>query len=326
MIRTRQLVSDLNEVPVTWIFETYLNLTEKLDGQDIKMRSIFSGKDKDPSMFVYFKDGKYKFKDFSSGLQGDHMTLVQKLFNIKFGEAAIKVISDYNTFLLYNKQYTVTKFKVRDKYKVASVENRTWTSFDKEYWNKYKISSKLLELYNVKPIHKFTLQKDDNYIEISGLRMYGYYRSNGDLYKIYQPMSDKRFFKVKDYIQGTDQLTYKAKYLVICSSMKDLLTFYKLGFTNAECIAPDSENTMIGSNVIEKLKQKYKAICTLFDNDEAGVKAMLKYKEKYDIPFAHLKLEKDLSDCVESHGLRTTREHLYPILTRALTGTIKHLP
>ena len=49
MIRTTQLVSDLNEVPETWIFEYYLNLTEKLDGQDIKMTSIFNSKDKEPS-------------------------------------------------------------------------------------------------------------------------------------------------------------------------------------------------------------------------------------------------------------------------------------
>lgn len=327
MIRTRQLVSDLNEVPETWIFEYYLNLSEKLTGQDIKMTSIFNSKDKEPSMFIYFKNNVYKFKDFSSGLQGDGMNLVKEMFGIKFGEAALKVIGDYNNYLLDHKQYDVSQFKVRNKFKVQSYVNREWTSSDQNYWSKYKIGSKILDHYNVKPIKSFVLEKDkDDYFEITGLRMYGYYRNNGELYKIYQPLSDKRFFKVQDYIQGVDQLTYDKKYLVICSSMKDLLAFHKLGFTNAECIAPDSENTMIPKHVILKLKESYDAVCTLFDNDEAGIKAMLKYKEKYNVPFAHLKLEKDVSDCIESHGLNTTREHLYPILTKALTGTIKHLP
>tara|TARA_R110001632_G_scaffold62175_4_gene149533 strand:- start:262 stop:1242 length:981 start_codon:yes stop_codon:yes gene_type:complete len=326
MIRTRQLVSDLTDVPDTWVFEYYLNLGEKLNGQDFRMHSVFNSKDNDPSMFIYYKDGKYKFKDFSSGNQGDCLSLVKALFNLNFGEAALKVINDYNSYLLNNKSYKISEFKIRNKFQVASSVNRQWTNFDKQYWNKYKIGSKLLDSYNVKPIASFVLQKDDDYFVIEGLRMYGYYKNNGDLYKIYQPLSDKRFFKVKDYIQGIEQLTYDKPYLVICSSLKDVMAFRKLDFKNAEVIAPDSENTMIPEKTFTDLTSKYKAVCTLFDNDEAGIKAMLKYKEKYNISLAHLKLEKDLSDSIESHGIDTTREHLYPILTKALTGTIKHLP
>ena len=82
-----------------------------------------------------------------------------------------------------------------------------------------------------------------------------------------------KFFKAADYIQGVDQLTFEKDYLVICSSLKDLLTFHNLGFTNAECIAPDSENTLIPERIIVGLKERYKNICTLFDNDEAGIRA-----------------------------------------------------
>ena len=68
---------------------------------------------------------------------------------------------------------------------------------------------------------------------------------------------------------------------------------------------------------------RYEAVCTLFDNDEAGLKAMGKYKDKYGIECVRLQLEKDLSDSVRDHGLDNTRLQLYPLLTKALTGKVK---
>ena len=41
MINTTSLISDLTQIPKEWAFEFYLNLNEKLTGQDIKIKSIF---------------------------------------------------------------------------------------------------------------------------------------------------------------------------------------------------------------------------------------------------------------------------------------------
>ena len=84
MISTKNLITDLQQVPREWVFEHYLNLKEKLTGQDVKMLSAFNAKDKVPSMFVYFDVASnfYKFKDFSSGYQGDSIELVKYLFNM----------------------------------------------------------------------------------------------------------------------------------------------------------------------------------------------------------------------------------------------------
>ena len=43
--------------------------------------------------------------------------------------------------------------------------------------------------------------------------------------------------------------------------MKDGLAFSKLGFKNAEFIAPDSENSLLPEKVINQLKEKYQKIC-----------------------------------------------------------------
>lgn len=332
MLRTKNVISTIYEVPITWIFEKYLVLPEKLTGQDVKINSVFNPKDKTPSMFIYHsKTAKhYKWKDFSAGKQGDAIELVKELYGMsKRFDAGQKIINDYNEYILTDGKYSIDEFKIKAKYQLKSFSLRNWNELDAKYWMRFRIGSAALKQYNVQPLEHFTLYKEEtnDRLVIKGTKIYGYFRNDGTIYKIYQPlMTERKFFKVKDYIQGTDQLTFDKPYLVICSSLKDIMAFNKLGFKNAECIAPDSENTMIPERIIMKYKEQYKGICTLFDNDSAGILSMQKYKEQYGLPGAHLKLEKDIADCIEVHGIANTRELLYPVLTKALTGTIKQLP
>lgn len=331
MIRTKSIFSKVNEIPDTWIFEYYLSIP-KLTGQDVNIKSIWNPKDKNPSFFVYYNNtkGKYLFKDFSVDKGGDGVDLVKIHFNLPNRNAAAeKIVKDYNDFTLDSGEYKVTEFKVKSRYKVKEYQVRNWTKVDEKYWMQFKINSKILEHFNVSPISHYTLYQPDtnNEMKVVASKIYGYFKRDGELYKIYQPGNERyKFFNVGKHIQGMDQLTFEKDYLVICSSMKDLLAFHKLGFTNAEGIAPDSENTLIPERIIVGLKERYKSICTLFDNDEAGIRAMLKYKDRYQLNGVHLKLEKDLADSVQAHGINNTRIHLYPILTKALTGTIKLLP
>ncbi len=79
MIRTVTIVSELSEVPIEWVFEHYLNLPEKLSGQDLKIKSVFGNRDRNPSLCVYYSmtKRKYMFKDFSADKGGDHVNLVK---------------------------------------------------------------------------------------------------------------------------------------------------------------------------------------------------------------------------------------------------------
>lgn len=330
MIRTKSLIANLADVPREWVFEYYLKLSEKLTGQDIKITSVFNPLEKNPSMYVYYavKAGAYKFKDFSShDKSGDGISLVQLIFNLTTrGEAAHKIIQDYNQWTLDNKEdYNLREFKVRTKYRVMEFVTRSWNTLDKNYWGKYHIGSKLLELYNVTALDSYKMSKEleDGSLQdlvIKGQFIYGYFRNDGTLYKIYQPkVRDNKFIKVKEYIQGTDQLTYKGDYLVICSSLKDMMAMRKLGFNNIEVVAPDSENSLIGEHIITAYKHKYKAVVTLFDNDEPGILAMKKYKERYDLNHVHLPVEKDLSDAIEKHGVDEIRNQITPLLKAAVS-------
>ena len=96
------------------------------------------------------------------------------------------------------------------------------------------------------------------------------------------------------------------------------MSFNSLGYNNAEAIAPDSENSIIPETTIIALKHKYKKICTLFDNDPAGIESMSKYTSKYEIPSVLLPLSKDLSDSVRDHGAPKVRHVLTPLLKEKL--------
>lgn len=330
MISTKNVTTSISDIPREWVFEFYLKLGEKLSGQDIKMKSIFNKIDKNPSMYVYFnrRHNRYLFKDFSTDISGDGVDLVQKMYNLSTkGEAAHMIIEDYNKWLINNKDgIQMREFKIQQKYQVKDFTTRAWNTDDQKYWSKYAIGSNLLEKYHVSPLLNYTLEKEDTNGQmikkvVTGPRLYGYFRSDGLMYKIYQPMiKDFKFIKIQSYIQGTDQLTVKVPYLIICSSMKDLLCFMKLGFSNAEAVAPDSENTLIPEHVIEAYKLKYKGVCTIFDNDDAGIKAMEKYKEKYGLPHIILDMEKDLSDSIEKHGIRKVRDTILPLLKQTFNA------
>ena len=325
MISTRNIISDLDEVPKEWVFEYYLNLKEKLTGQNIKMLSAFNVKDKVPSMFIYQDNGKYKFKDFSSGFQGDQIELVKCLFQYDTRIKSIsRILSDYQEYLKYNAPVERGPIQFYDKFKVVDFEMRHWNTLDQKYWTQFKIGSTILSQYNVVPLEFFTMSKTEPDGSITSYKfsrpyVYGYFREDGELYKIYMPkIPEKKFIKIQNYTQGMDQLQYDSKYLLIVSSLKDLMSFKKLGIGNVECIAPDSENTMIGESVINKLREKYSKIIVLFDNDEPGIKAAQRYQDKYNIPHVILDMSKDLSDSVRDHGIEPVRDKLLSLLKQTV--------
>lgn len=320
MISTRKIVLDnVNDIPSTWIFEFYLSLSTPLYGQEIKIKSVFNPSERTPSMSVYpSKAGKYVFMDFSSGNKGDGYDLVKAMYGITPREAVLKVLKDYKDYVKNNK-VCKEDIKTVSKYAVTDYESRNWNSDDAKFWTSFGIGSKALEHYNVMPLKSFQMSKDEDKLTVANAYLYGYFRNDGVLYKIYQPKNhDHKFIKIIRHIQGLDQLSHGKPNLVIVSSLKDLLSFNALGFKTIECIAPDSENTLIPDATLWELKDKYDTITTLFDNDDAGKKAVDRYNDKYGIQGFTLDLEKDVSDSVKKYGKDVVKSYLIPLLTERI--------
>lgn len=320
MYSTKNIIFEINQVPSYWAFKYYLNLEEDLKGQSVKLKSIWNPLEKTPSFCIYVnkKENQYYFKDFSSGKYGDKITLVMEMFDIDYSNACNKIVNDYNSF---GKNNTITNYELNfdSKWQVTNIKFRDWNTNDAKYWLSYRIGKTLLEKYNVKPVLDFEICRDTNTkINIQTEYIYAYCDSSNEAYKIYQPFKKNKFLKIKPYIQGLDQLDYNHPYLVICSSLKDAMCLKSFGY-NLDVIAPDSENTLIKAYIIENLMIKYKKIITLFDNDKAGLNAIQKYRDVYNIDGTFLEMSKDISDSLKEFGYDKTKT----ILTTTLKTILK---
>lgn len=322
MFNTKNLVHDIKDVPVSWIFEHFCKLKEKLIGQDVKIKSLFNPTEKTPSMCLFVaKEGYYIYKDFSTGKGGTAINLVKDLTGLPFHKVAQLIVETYNEYVLHNNGgQDIKEFKKQSRYKVSKHFVRNWTTQDQYFWTQFNIGSKLLDEYHVRPLSNYCMTKDDDELCISGLYIYGYFRKDGTLYKVYQPKTlDRKFIKITDYVQGTEQLG-NHPFLLITSSLKDIMSLKSLKL-NIDIVAPDSENTMIKKELMEQYIKTYKKIILMFDNDVPGITSMQKYKETYpSLEIAVLPMSKDISDSIKDFGAKEVRNKLVPILDKKLNN------
>lgn len=324
MLRTRQL-ADIKLIPSEWVFENYLILPERLTGQNLMIKSAFNPSDRRPSMSIYFsgKDKCYRFKDFSTDKGGGMLDLVMMLFNEDFPAAVSRIENDYELFVTLGGD-PYRKVEEHPRYSVTDWVTRQWNERDKQYWTQFGIGSRMLEHYRVFPLECYTMQRlgdDLSRFVVCRDYIYGFFKRDSSLYKIYQPKSEQRFIKTQNYIQGSEQLRFEKPYLVITKAIKDICCISEMKLP-IELIAPDSESTLIKPQVINAYRNKYKAVCTLFDNDKAGIRAMERYKKEYDLPCVHFTLAKDVSDSVKDNGMKRTRDELIILLRRILMPSL----
>ncbi len=320
MFTTKGFANNKDDVNSAWVFQYYLNLPERLNGQDIKIKSIFNPNERTASMCIYLCNytNEYKFKDFSSGKQGSKIDLVSELFNLDYSKSLFRIVEDWNKWCMDNGKFNADEFTPAPKYKVDFALPRKWNKEDADYWMQFNIRKKVLTKYNVKPLEYFTMIKEGDVIEkikITNGLIYGYYNNN-KVYKIYQPYSSRnKFTKVSEYLQGVDQLE-DSMCLVIVSSLKDGMCIQGMDFA-LDFVAPDSENTLIKPHIIINLKERYKKVISLLDNDECGQSAMKRYEELYDIKPIYIKSEKDISDAVKKYGVEAVKPKLQKLIDDA---------
>lgn len=297
------IAEHIRDVPEGWIYEHYLGVKKPMNGASIRMRS-FINSDSNPSLYLFVKDGKYKWKDYSSGTGGNAIEVVICQTGLSYIKAAKKVTADYNKYVQSHGKYIplAIEAELSDYDMHVDYELRDWNENDREYWWKqYFIPEHLLDYYNVKPLQWFQLSKqykdrNINYQAVVRPRIYGYFRNDGSLYQIYQPdYLDMKFIKLNACLQGFDQLTQVSHTLIIGASLKDILVLESL-MLNFETVAPSSETSYLSAKDVDMFKKTYKHIFTMFDNDGPGIKAMLRYQALYGIEYIHVPFYKDIAE------------------------------
>jgi len=324
MYNTREVENNITFDKILSIIDDYYIYCYYLD-KEVKINKPISSplrKDKHPSWSLYrSKNGILKYRDFATGESGNIINLVQKLYELNYGQALKKVWQDVVIKKPVSLRRTIKNIEVRtNKENIIEVKRKNFTDKDIQYWSKYGISKDLLKEYKIFPIHTFWVNGNQSFTYTDKEPMYAY--SIYNKFKIYRPFSrklEKWRNNCSTYdIQGLEQLEGTGDLLIITKSLKDVIVLKTLGFN---AIAPQSELSGIPQIIIDHLKIRFKNIIILFDYDDGGIQGAKKLSEKHSlnikfIPKKYLDLYqiKDISDFVKEFDKETALEMLKELL------------
>ena len=307
----------LAKVSEEMIFEHY--------GVPIK-KGLFCSKlrnDRHPTVSLYrTKNGTLLYKDFGSTFCGDCFTFVATLLGVTYHEA-LKIIANDFGIINCNKiekhapqiKYTGTKFKETKETEIQ-VEIRDFKDYELQWWNRYGITEKTLNKFNVFSCKNIWLNGNVFHYEKDNQLIFGYYggiREEIERWRIYIPRNHTYKF-IGNWksimLQGAHQLPKNGgDYLCITKSLKDVMVLYEFGIS---AIAPCSEHIFMTDKQYEKLCNKFKYILCCYDNDIAGIEGLNKIHKAHPelkVCFIPRKYNaKDISDFYKIYGKEKTLE------------------
>jgi len=311
----RKLVSKeniLSKISVYDIFKKYVNNFDDIH----KLFKSELRTDKKPTCVIYKSGNNLQYKDFGVPGTLSCFDYIKEKYGVTYYEALDIVNSDFNLNFIPNTSikhipstsiiHNINIKDLPDKEVIINVEIREWNRLDKKYWkDKYEITSKDLKKFNVYALKSFWI---NGMHFIADSLCYGYYLGLNELgeeqWKIYQPYSKKCKW-ISNYsttsIQGLNQLPDAGEFLIITKSLKDIIILSKIGIP---AIAPQGESSYLSEDLILELKERFKVIIFLYDNDIPGVNNALRNQNLYDIQAHFLPLcTKDVSDYTEKYSL-----------------------
>lgn len=301
---TKELI--LNKVSEEKLMEHYLGVPVKKGLLKSPLRN-----DNRPTCAFYRskRSGRLIFKDFAGFFIGDFVSVVMYKFNCSYSKALQIIANDFG--IIHNKnlqvnepliKYSNTKFEDTTD-AIIQIEVKDFEQYELDWWAKFGISLQILKKFKVFSCKNVFLNNNLFHLYRDKQLVFGYYggiREDIERWRIYFPGNRKYKFisNWKSFrLQGAHMLPKTGDYLVVTKSMKDVMTLYSLGIP---AIAPISENCFLSESQYHRLKERFKYIVLLYDNDRPGLRAMISIKKKFSevipiwIPWKYK--SKDISD------------------------------
>lgn len=301
------------------IMEYYLNIPVR--------KGLFRSplrRDRQPTCSFYRNNsGTLIFKDFATGQHLNVFDIVQCIYKCNYFEALRIIANDLNiindkTLHKNNGKINLNPIKIKDKeVSKIQIEIQDFADNELKWWGKYGITLDILKKFNVYSCKHVFLNNNLFATSQQHCPIFGYYggkiqdnKEKIELWRIYFPKR-KTYRFVTNWpskkIQGFNQLPKKGKLLVITKSMKDCMCLHSCGIS---ACAPNSENLFISDKVLEDLKQRFKYIVVLYDNDRPGQYNMAKIRKAHpELIYTFIPKEyrsKDISDFYKDHGRKET--------------------
>lgn len=301
---------------------------------DTKYCSVFRSNDVVPSLSFYVTPNHWVMhKDFGrNDRAGNVFDFVRKLYQLENNwQAAVQINKDFGLGLLNNTKTSpkpsvpikrMESKKLQNIEKILRYKPRPFFERDLFYWSKFNVDLNILKHFNV---HTADI------VFINNVPIWVYEITNPiyvytfiDKFKFYRPLTknkDGKFLSSKnigEVYAGYEQLPKNGEELIITKAMKDVMVLYSLGIN---AIAPNGETYAFDPLLIKNLKQRFKKIYIMLDNDwhkptedNTGINAMKKFTEKYPtiLPLIipdRLKCT-DIAEVMDEYGVSFTKQVL----------------
>tara|TARA_R100001198_G_scaffold84219_1_gene57995 strand:- start:223 stop:1218 length:996 start_codon:yes stop_codon:yes gene_type:complete len=273
--------------------------------------------DKRPSASIVAYNGNLLYKDFG---YPDHtfncFGYVQYKYGLTFTDALIQISNDFNLRLattngivrskppkLYGNQI------IDQKVTIIKIKSRDWDINDANFWKPFHISKKILRNFAVKPISYYWINENRFKAKTPTYA----FRFNTKI-KIYAPYeTENKWFSNtnKEIVQGYDQLPSEGNVLCITSSLKDVMCLFAM---RVHSIAMQSEMQLPNGMFMQVLRQRFKRIVILYDNDKPGQTMADKICKEYQLDNLCIPRDwgaKDISDAVVVQGFSKVKQFIY---------------
>jgi len=276
--------------------------------------------------FYRNKSGDLIFHDFSGDFYGNFISVVMRKYNVSYSKALLIIAEDFGLKNKTSQEHKVIIQESQSKLEKTGpskiqVEVKEFNDKELSWWKEYGITKEILDKFKVYSCKNIFL--NDELVNTNNNNLiFGYYGGKKDkleLWRIYFPGRKTYRFLTNwpsKKIQGYNQLPKEGKLLVITKSMKDCMTLYSLGIP---AIAPNSENLFISDGLLENLKERFKYIVVMYDNDLPGISNMNKIKKKHPellYYFIPRKYDvKDISDFYKRYKKKKTISFIKEVIT-----------
>lgn len=306
----------LKHITELQIFEKYCS---NYNGLENKFKSEFYNDTKPACRIVISKSGIPYYKDYGNGDYFTAFEYVSRKYGSNYHETCNIIANDFNLrkiklnvspqLLINNDDVTLPKLqKVKSE---ITVLIQPFSIIDCNYWEQYGIDLITLNFFNVKSCSNVLLKKNDNfyhfkYKKTNPIYSYRFFKNKKEYFKIYFPLANpneqlKWLSTVgSDCLQGYDQLPENGDLLIITKSLKDVMVYYKMGYSS---VALQAETNKLSKKSWDELSSRFKRIVLCLDNDHQGRTSTGEFLLEYDVEFFFIDKEKDISDYVKQYGL-----------------------
>jgi len=273
--------------------------------------------DKRPSASIVAYNGNLLYKDFG---YPDHtfncFGYVQYKYGLTFTDALIQISNDFSLNLATTNGIVKSKPPklygnqiIDQKVTIIKIKSRDWDINDANFWKPFHISKKILRNFAVKPISYYWINENRFKAKTPTYA----FRFNTKI-KIYAPYeTENKWFSNtnKEIVQGYDQLPSEGNVLCITSSLKDVMCLFAM---RVHSIAMQSEMQLPNGMFMQVLRQRFKRIVILYDNDKPGQTMADKICKEYQLDNLCIPRDwgaKDISDAVVVHGFSKVKQFIY---------------